>query len=268
MFGEHFLKPQTKEPQPSEAELALARKANEEADPTTYSSLPLTGDMNHGADIVDGRVITVGVHETGEYVELKERKLPKQQQAVARLVKGIIPVADIVSREDKPEMRYSKIMPLERIEELSSEAALHAYIEFMFLVFGDVDRREHGSKQHNYIHIDGKAVLFDFDGFDLSTMPLSVSPQLRSAHTVESLTKLSEALQAFEGRIVGEEGKAFVQSVLEGAGVEPGDLFSAQFRETTLEDLHELLVARTQRAQLVASSAVRDLKSEGELQAK
>lgn len=233
-----------------------------EPDPTTYSPLPLEGEMSHTADIVKGKIFTVGVHESGEYVELKENNQPKEQQAIARLVKGIIPVADIVSRRDAPEKRYSKVMPLEHIQQEDTPADVRAYLEFMSSVFGDEDRVLSESTQHNIQYENGKAVLFDFAGFKIADAPQGLSGRSRGPHTRESLTKLLELLSEFSKRLEGEEGKAFLNSVLRNSGVRPSDMFQTPFHEASIDDVYEQLIARTNRAEVFARLALRELAPE------
>ncbi|MEK7100898.1 MAG: hypothetical protein AAB921_02250 [Patescibacteria group bacterium] len=260
MFGEKFLKPFAKAPQPTEEELEIARKANEEADPTTYSSLPLTGEMNHTVSFDErGRPHTIGAHDSGEYVEL--RKVVEKQKAVVLLTKGIIPVADIVSRAEKPHVQYSKVMPLERIERKTSKNELLAYLEFMNLAFGDADHRKSRGVPHNYVYTGEKAVLYDFGDVDLMKEFRGLFPPRQAEHTVESLTQLKELLAQFRSRIEGEEGEKFIASVLEQAQLNPSDLLGGG-RPRSVSDIQEVLLSRLNRSVLIAENARLDLLEE------
>ncbi len=264
MFREKFEKQSIpKAKSPTEEELEIARKAYEKADPTTYSPLVLTGDLKKHHETIKGRGVLAGIHESGKYIELKPVKHPKEQQAIARLVKGIVPVADIVSHESNSRTLFSKVMPLEAIEKITDEAEQRAYVDFMYLVFGNADRREHGELQQNYVHTDDKAILYDFGGFDLTTTPLTTAPQNKWNRSTESLARLIQDLTDFSARIDGEQGQRFLQAVLKNSGIRPGDLYQAAYRETTLEDLQELLVARTNRALLIASNERKALEEVG-----
>jgi phosphatidylethanolamine-binding protein (PEBP) family uncharacterized protein len=257
MLGERFLKPQTKESQSTEEERAIARTANEEADPTTYSPLPLPGNMPHTVDFdVRARPHTIGVHESGEYVEL--RKDPKVQMAVALLAKGIVPVADVVQLQDKPEKHYSKVMPLEKIEHTTTKDELLAQLEFMYLALGDYDHRTLNSVQHNYVHKDGKAVLYDFGDVDLNMEFRGLYPPRQAEHTVESLVHLKELLAQFQARIEGEDGEKFIASVLEHARLQPSDLLGGEGTRS-ISDIQEVLLSRINRSLLIAENERREL---------
>lgn len=262
MFREKFDRQSVpKSEHPSEEELERTRKAFEEADPTRSSHLNLSGEISIQWAEAKGRGAPFAEHATGTYVELDSTKHPREQQAIARLVKGIIPIADIVSYDQEHVARFSKVMPLERIEATTSEAQLRAYIDFMYLVFGDEDRREHGDLQHNYEHVGGKAILYDFGNFDLTTIPLTTAPQNRRYQTLESLTELVDELNAFHARIEGEQGRDFLKAVLTSSDIAPRDLYQVSYGETTIEDLHEQLLARTNRALLIAQNERRALEA-------
>ncbi len=262
MFGEQTPKSISKLPTQSAGEHTLKPIALKEADPTRSSQLPLTGNMQHTVDFdARARPHTIGVHESGEYVEL--RKDPKVQMAVALLAKGIVPVADVVQLQDKPEKHYSKVMPLERIGQKTAESELLAYLEFMNLVFGDADHRKSRGAPHNYVYTDGKAALYDFGDVDLNMEFRGLFPPRQAEHTVESLVHLKELLAQFQARIEGEEGEKFIESVLEHARLQPSDLLGREGTRS-VNDIQEVLLSRTNRSMLIAENERRELLAASE----
>lgn len=260
MFGERQPKMEKTPPHLTDEELERIRLANSEADPTTVSPIPLSGPLSHAADLdYRGRPFTVGVHETGNYVELRHK--PAAQQFIALLAKGIVPVSDIVAQDEAPEKRYSKMMPLERIQLETSEEQLHAYFTFMRLVFGDLDHRQFGTRQHNFVHKDNKAVLYDFGEFDLGSPHTTIPHRRSETYSEPVLTHLSELLHDFEQRITGEEGLDFIRAALAHAHAEPSHILQAPSLRDA-EDVQEVLVSRVQRAQLIVANARNDVQEQ------
>ena len=260
MFRERFEKPFVpKTDEPSQEELDVAHNVFQDADQTTYSPLPLTGEINHTMDVdmdYRGKPYTVEVHETGSYVEILTH--PRVQKFVGLLAKGIIPIADVVSHTERPHPHYSKMMVKENIQQETTEDQLQAYFKFMSLVFGDHDHRHFNGKQHNFTHQDGKALLYDFGNYNLNADLLSMDSGRRDTYTKDTVEYLKSLLAQFEERIQGDEGKIFLHSALEHARIQPAEVLDS-VNPRTVEDLQEVLLSRTRRAELIAENARREL---------
>ncbi len=255
MFGEKFLKPFAKEPQPTEEELTIARKANEEADPTTYSPLPLTGSMERIADSDTLRYSPTYKQGTDEYVQLSSLREPVKQQIIARVLKGIIPVSDVVSLKESQEVLFSKKMPLEKIErENASSSDFLADTELMSLVFRDVDHALVPADQdgpeylNNVTHADNRLAYFDFHTGRIGNDLLASGPvtSLMREHTFASVTLLLEKIQLLRARIEGKEGYVFLEAILRDAK------YSSEIVSREAERLQTLLLERLENAESLA----------------
>lgn len=210
-------------------------KAYVEADPTTYSPLPLK-EEGKLAGVVGTSANAIVAADGESFVTLMKR--PELQQSFSRLVKGIVPISDIVSGVNERE-KYSKIMPVENIRELSIEDDLWAGAEFLQLAFGDWD---HSGKNLNFK--DEKLVFFDFDQIFLGA---DMKMRYRRQHTEASLSKLQTHLDNFYERIQGEEGYKFIESVFKSSNLNPAD-YAALLNALTIEDVQEILLSRVNRA--------------------
>jgi hypothetical protein len=247
MFSERF----TSRTHPKEAEASEYK----DADPTTFSPLPLTGKPSYGEMPVE-----IGTRDTitvdGEsYVELLDEAHPKKQQIIALLTKGIIPVADIVSHQNLPGKRFSKVLPPERIEAETTMDDAKAYAEFLWLVFADYDHRASESLTRNVRVEDGKTSLYDFELASLEITPNGLKNR-ESDYSEAVLKKILPLIESFSKRIEGEEGKAFVESVFKHADASTSDVFSA--RNAHIDDVLEILRGRVNRAELIVRGALRD----------
>lgn len=144
--------------------------AHEKADPTAYSPLPLQGlhvvdkQLSHSYDIVEEK------KRPGQrYYEVTDKglyDLSATEQVVARLLKGVINVADIT--KSKPglllkQRAYSKEMPLEKIETPTSDAELAADITILQRVFSDWDHYMPEHLDHNLLRDkEGRTAHYDF----------------------------------------------------------------------------------------------------------
>lgn len=209
--------------QDSTTESDLARKAYEEADPTTYSTLNPVGQVNEIGTVnsIDpdkhNRMIE---HEGDVFYQLHD--VPTLQQAVARALKGIINVSDIVSREvEGGTAYYSRHLPLDRVQEEIVKEDARADAELLRLIFDDHDHlfvtepttstdNVADLRPQNIRYEGGRANYFDFNLAILSEFD---PPGLRGNLPHESITRLKEKVNALADRFSGDEGREFARSI-------------------------------------------------------
>ncbi|HYC34751.1 MAG TPA: hypothetical protein VEC13_03390 [Candidatus Paceibacterota bacterium] len=172
----------------------------------------------------DGRVF---------YGEIKPDKHPADQMLTARILKGIIPVSDVVAvQTDEGVKFYSHELPLDKIKpkEVSSTDSMESYADTLFLkfIFSDDD---HYPESLNMYSENTHHALYDFDeasdfwkknfGRDEKNYVRFLSPQEKSL--------LIERARALEDRLKGKDGLAFLESVVESVRKE-GNLESGMLK--------------------------------------
>lgn len=220
MFGEKFLKPFAKIPQPTEEELEIARKANEEADPTTYSQLAPESLVR----TIDG-AYTDGVDT---FHKLPEHKHFLNQQIAVRLMKGVVPVADVVAGNDGA--FYSKDMPHERIEQSGTRAEAEANRLVLELLLHDGDHSltlpadAKGTVASQNMKVgQGAATFYDLE---LSDLESGTNRNLTPEPTAQTKAVLTEKLMALQSQYEGESGKSLFGAIVAGdQALNPSDAY-------------------------------------------
>lgn len=240
---------------PTAEELRIAEEAYVEADPTQFSALNLEQEPTEIGKVPfkSNRVVTDGVDT---YFSLPDSNNSNIQKFTARVLKGIIPVSDIVSVSDSPNL-YSKKLPHERIVgESVSDADLLADTELLYQVFGDYDHLDEGRSTRN-THIENEQVSYhDFQMTDVTSRVIT----LRKTHTPESLDKLLSHLRSLQRRLSGEEGQIFLEAVLRDS--EPTANSFYEGNESTVEDLQSTLLRRIGNAEAFARMKRSELQQE------
>jgi len=163
-MGEWFGRKEIKPASPKERE--ITETAYAAADPTAYSQLPLTETpevIGHEPGKGLPQVRSAGE----EYIKLREVTNPALQQAIARMLKGIINVSDVVKDVSSEKgAYYSSIMPIERVVRETPVAEVTADGYVMEQAFGDWDHMEGLTEAKPWIsnarYEDGKVSHFDF----------------------------------------------------------------------------------------------------------
>lgn len=231
--------------------LAGSEEVYKETDPTTYSPvIPEGGLTATGKEIPNKRY---PIYEDGvsEYVRLKEDG--PRQEVVARLLKGVINVADVVSVPvERGREYFSKIMPHDQIDASSSEVDIRADLEVISLVFNDQDRNfrmphEYGGAfEHNLRQEGGKVSHFDFGEAELN-----IDAPFRGSVRYDStmlLQKTREKLDALKEKFSGDEGRAHFLSIIAASGKHPAKLFPYSGASGSPEVLYEGFISRIDRA--------------------
>lgn len=218
------------------------------ADPTTYSPLvPGEGDVLHA---------------------IPPEKQPQKQQAIARLLKGIINVSDLI---ETPQGFVSKEMPLEKVVEPSRRNEVLADIELLSLVFNDYDHALEGEHNldgavaasgHQNLRVENDRVAY-YD-FDRGTLARAVVPKLRREVPEGALRILVDKLDALYERFRGEEGKQFIASIVSASGMRARDLFplgdsKTSWEERDIELLQMQLINRVSEGKLQVIRALSSL---------
>ncbi len=233
-------------PQPS------AEDAYAEADPTTVSPLPLQGPLEYVG--YTDPVKRYGIYSDGQdrYVQLPE-DAAERQQVVARLLKGIVSVADVVAKTDAGGTRhFSKIMPHERIADHTSNDEIYADIELMRLIFNDTDRSYStkddymGELASNLKVEDGKATYYDFGSAEFN-IDAPMKPQRREGN--RALDILAQKVDLLVERFQGEEGKRHFLSIIEQSGKQSWELFRYSEASDSAESLYKGFLKRLAKAQ-------------------
>lgn len=200
---------------PSAEELRMAKEAHEAADPTQFSELPIQTPLTPVGGVTDSGnpLMTDGRHT---FVQLSER--PKTQQITARLLKGIMNVADVVEGHDAA--YYSKKMPHARIDTNPTVSGIRADVLLLKLIMHDSDhafaadmltsetRRSRGS---NMQVEHGNVSYFDFEMADLdSVRHYALLPDVAPAVRAELQVKLSKLKEQYES----DEGEALFKRIV------------------------------------------------------
>jgi hypothetical protein len=234
--------------------------ATKEADPTTYSMLPpeemrvkLIRPLNEY-----GLPVRTGEGET--YYELSDTQKHdlRGQQVIARMLKGVLPVADIITvqNDEGQEKYYSRKMPIERIARSTSPEQVAGEQLLLEYLFNSKDHlfNPHSNWANNATYKDEKLVHFDFgeDANNFLRTPTdrdALTAKL-SHMTPETIAHLKEKVAELENRFSNEEGKEFFQSIIESNGAPAKEIFGhpevfakhADLEPTDL--LHKVLVGR------------------------
>lgn len=196
----------------------------ETVDPKTYSTVGTKiEDLQPDTSAEEGWFLDV---ETGDrYYELSQA--PRTQILVARMLKGIIPVSDIILLEDPDSgliRVFSKEMNLDAAKEEVAEYSYVADIMFLKMVFRDSD---HGPGHNmNIAENFSKHFLHDFGeseqvfGEDHYLVDESAWVGELQQSSLEVQVRLRELLQNFLVQLDSEEGLKFVEAILNSVPAE------------------------------------------------
>lgn len=226
-------------------------EAYKDADPTAFSPIVPEGTLAPTGREIPEKRYPIYEDGVGEYVHLKDDG--PRQEVVARLLKGVINVADVVSIPvGNSREHFSKIMPHERIAEPASEADIRADLEVISLVFNDQDRSlrlpsEYAVANEHNLRRDADTVShFDFAEAELNVdAPFRLRARYDNPLVLEkTLAKLEELRTRFEG----EDGKRHFLSIVEASGKHPAQLFPYSGASGSPEELYAGFAARIDRA--------------------
>lgn len=231
--------------------VARTEDAYGEADPTAFSPVPSALTLQPTGEYTSEKRYPIYTDGADRYVKLMSDG--PRQEVVARLLKGVLNVADVVARPGAAGTEYySKIMPHERIEEPSRPTDVRADLEVISLVFNDQDRgfREEGDYSgafaHNLIHEAGRVSHFDFGEAELNLeAPMGQRTRYENPALLE---RVLEKLEALRAKFAGDEGKAHFLSIIEASGQHPARLFPYSGASANAETLYEGFVGRLDRA--------------------
>lgn len=251
MFREKFDKEfVTKAEQPSEEELEIARKANEDADPTQFSPLLLDEHFMVEEGKADPNRYSPVVRHKGErFVRLAEYNHGAVQQIVALLLKGIVPVADVV-QDTTQSAHYSKVLNHSKIE--GGNDSLDEYKankEILTRIFGDgdhqylsLDPKVPATFNHNLEHHDGAVSFYDFGRATFYSFDFK---GLFVEHSEESARILLAKLLLLQQRVSGKEGYEFLEALY--AKTHVAEVFSPDLTPEKLQEILLMKIARTQQ---------------------
>lgn len=250
MFRQKFNKefvPKAK--QPSEEEMEIARIANEKADPTQFSPLPLDERLMVEEGSADPNRYSPVVQYRGErFVRLAEHNHGAVQHMVTLLLKGIVPVADVV-QDTTQSAHYSKVLNHSRVESSNDSIdEFRANKEILLRIFGDGDHqylshdsREYALYNHNLEHHDGVVSFYDFGRSVFN----SYDPKgLFVEHSEESARILLAKLSQLQERISGKEGYEFLKALYVKTHIV--EVFRPDLTPEKLQDILLMKIGRTQ----------------------
>lgn len=234
-------------PKPSKAESQSIKEATREADPTTFTPVPLDRTPKTGSIIHGGREFIRVQSGGSEYYELNkaEKNEAHTELLISRLLKGIVNVSDAVPHKTKPKF-FSKIMELGRVRDQSITEEGDVDITLLIALFSD---RDHIGPDHNLAKQDKAIVFYDFgraydDFFRLDRMPHE-EPVLKRLSD-EALALFIEKLESVRERAGGPEGRAFIESAL--GGISMPEAFDMSYVEEGMDDpiglFQNILLAR------------------------
>lgn len=260
MFREKFGKSSVpKNEHPSEEELERARKAYEEADPTRFSPLPLDERVMVEEGKADpNRYSPVVQHKGERFVRLAEYNHGAIQQMVALLLKGIVPVADVV-QDTTQSAHYSKVLNHSSIKDSNDSVdEFKANKEILSRIFGDGDHQyfSHDPKvpasfNHNLEHHDRAVSFYDFGR--ASFYPFDFKG-LFVEHSEESARILLSKLLLLQQRISGKEGYEFLEALY--AKTHIAEVFNPGL---TPEKLQEILLMKITGTQQLVHKALQSM---------
>lgn len=231
----------------------LVDTGTRDADPASYSMLPPEEMRTKVIRPLNEIGLPVRTAEGETYYELGGAHDPRGQRAVARMLKGILNVSDIVSLPDAggDEKFYSWKTPLKGIEQNTTKEQFAAEQMLLGYVFNSNDHlfNRMSGWVNNGRYENEKAVHFDFgeDAYNFLRKPdreyLVAQLKQQSPETVAYLNgKVSELQDRFEG----EQGRTFFKAIVDAGGAPVTELFGPKETFDAYKDIEPLdLVYRT-----------------------
>lgn len=226
-----------------------------DADPTTYSMLPPEKMRTKILRTPDQMSLPVRTAEGETYYEMDSNKGNRQegQQAIERMLKGVLNVSDIVSLPDAEgkEKFYSLETPLKKIEQNTTKEQVAAEQMLLGYIFNSQDHSFNlmSGAGNNVRFEKGKAVHFDF-GDDAASFlkkpdrePLIAQLEQQDP---ETLAYLGDKATELRDRFEGEEGKLFLKAIIDASHTPVTELFGPKETFDAYKDIEPFdLVYRT-----------------------
>jgi hypothetical protein len=251
-------------------------KATKESDPTTYSILP-SGEKRNKIfqNPFVKRKIPMKTDGEENYFELDNsgHHSPKGQQAVSRILKGILNVSDIISEIDSKGVKkyYSLEIPSKKIKQESTLELVQADQILLGYVFGSNDHLStYSGWMNNASYKDSKVAHFDFgeDAYDFLREPSnkdSLTSQIKQMKP-GTLLYLKEKVMMLEARFKGSEGRLFFGDIIKSTREDVVELFGPKKffeynQHTKPEDLvYQTLMERIENLLALISSLENNTK--------
>ncbi len=232
-------------------------EATRKADPTSYSILPPDEMKKKIVRPLNELSLPVRTSEKETYYEVNNNQRPQGQRAIARMLKGILNVSDVVATHDRKgrERLYSWKLPTNRIKEGMSSGEFAADQMILEYIFNSRDHiyNSFNGWVNNGSYQKGKGYHFDFgedaerflDEADQGSIRGKLANQ-----SPEARAYLLGKAQELQERFAGIEGRAFLKSIVDSSGVPITELFGPQrvFDEHPNVDplvlVHNLLTTR------------------------
>jgi len=210
-------------------------EATNEADPTTYSMLPPDEMRVKLIRPLNEYSLPVRTADGETYYELSNKNDPRGQQVVARMLKGVLNVADVVTVPDEEgkERYYSRKMPLQKIENDTSKEELASEQLLLEYLFNSKDHlfNPQSNWANNATYKDGKMVHFDFgeDADNFLRAPTNRDSLIARLQFMspETIAHLKEKLSELHERFAGEEGKEFFRSIIAASAAPATEVFTS-----------------------------------------
>jgi len=206
------------------------KDAYQVADPTTYSELPAKGeivDLGAASEKKFNRLVSINDEK---YVTLEGGSSDASQFVITKLLKGIINVSDIV--RDEQGNFYSKVMPLDKIQEETPVSEIEGDFFVIKSLTGDGDRGFAPASENltqytkNVMHEKGKTAYFDF-GFARQLDPKINTAEYAGFTDLEALESADRKLADIYKRLNGTMGTLFIKSIMKETGSTVKEIFPA-----------------------------------------
>lgn len=257
MFRERFEKQMVPKAElPSEEELDISHKAFQEADPTQFTPLPISAPLTDLGQVDPLKRNRLYAADDELLVGLFPENNPETQKVLSMLVKGIVPVADIVRHIPTATM-HSKVMPHDRVQTESSGDEVLANRELLAQVFGDRDHNNRNIRDElgQVTFYDTEPVLdFALKGYNQD-------------HTKASLELLLHKVEELESRLTGEAGKKFFDSVARVSAATPVDFYihgSPGVALFTMDDVYNTLMRNIQATKTQVRARLSEFEEAGQ----
>jgi len=238
-------------------------KAAREADPTTFSPLPVTEPLKKLAPAEEDKRNVIFQSGGETYVSLHSR--PELQRLVALSLKGIVNVSDVVPNATGAGPHYlSKVMPLDKIEQPHAASETQADLLVLACVFTDEDRSADTTGQittyegGNMRAKEGKTALYDFEeARQLLTEDMELGMRrVKFVEDPQALEILITKLDLLEQRYAGDEGLAFIKSVVAKTGKSVPELFGPKRPDADEQELQRNLLERIASTRVAAHARI------------
>ncbi|HBH71349.1 MAG: hypothetical protein UU88_C0007G0020 [Parcubacteria group bacterium GW2011_GWC1_42_11] len=232
--------------------------ATKKADPTTYSILPPEKVQTKIIRPLSEYSLPVRTAEGETYYELSGLHDPRGQQVVARMLKGILNVSDVVAvpATDGENKYYSWKLQHGKIEDENTREQMIAEQLLLQYLFNSKDHmfNKYSDWANNGRYDGGKLSHFDFgeDAYKFLETPTGRGSSIAQFMQMkpDTITYLKGKVSELESRFTGEEGKKFLQSIIDASPAHvtelfgPAEVFQKYSNINEVDLLHSVLVGR------------------------